>query len=213
MFIGISLQQIGIVYTTAGNAGFITGLYIVIVPIISLFLREKPKIFVWIGIIIASIGLYLLSINKGFRMQRGDFLVFLSIFFWAMHIHVISFFSSRTKSIYLAFLQFLFCSFAGICCGLFFEQISWEIIKKALIPTCYAGIISVGIGFTLQVVAQKKAEPNHAALIMSLEAVFAATGGIIILGEVMPIKKVFACMLILTGIIISQLNFNKKILT
>ncbi len=210
MFAGIALQQVVVVYTTAANAGFITGLCIVIVPIISLFLKQKPKMFVWVGIIIAAPGLYLLSITKGFSMQRGDFLIFLSIFFWAAHIHVISYFSARTMPVFLAFLQFLFCAFAGICFGLLFENISLKMIADAIIPIFYAGVIGVGVGFTLQVQAQKKADPNHAALILSMEAVFAAAGGIIFLNEIMPVKKIFACLLILTGIIISQLDFNKK---
>ncbi|MBW1616181.1 MAG: DMT family transporter [Deltaproteobacteria bacterium] len=210
MFSGMALQQAGLVYTTASNGGFITGLYIVIVPIISLFLKQKPKIFVWIGILIAAPGLYLLSINKGFTMQRGDFLIFLSIFFWAAHIHVISYFSARTMPIFLAFLQFLFCAFAGTVCGLLFENISLKIISDAIIPIFYAGVIGVGVGFTLQVQAQKKADPNHAALILSMEAVFAAAGGIILLNETMPAKKIFGCIFILAGIIVSQLDFNKK---
>ncbi len=141
MFAGMALQQMGLVYTTATNAGFITGLYIVIVPLISLFLKQKPKIFVWIGIIIASPGLYFISINKGFVMQKGDFLIFLSIFFWAAHIHVIGFFSARTKPVFLAFLQFLFCAFAGICCGLLFENISLKIIYQTLLfPSVMQGL-------------------------------------------------------------------------
>jgi len=209
LFIGVSLQQIGIVYTTAGKAGFITGLYVIIVPIFGLLAGHKPDIGTWIGAILAAVGLYLLSVTGKFSMSRGDLLVLVSAFFWAIHVHIIGWFSTRTDTIMLAFLQFVTCSILSLTIAVFTEVIAIQGLSKAAIPILYGGFVSVGIAYTLQVVAQRYTYPSHAAIVLSLETVFAALGGWIILGEVLALRGLIGCVLIFVGIILSQLDVKR----
>ena len=206
LFVAASLQQIGLVYTTAGKAGFITGLYVIIVPILGLLTRHKPDISTWIGAILAAVGLYLLSITGKFFISRGDLLVLISAFFWAVHVHIIGWFSTRTNTIVLAFLQFVTCSILSLTTAVFTEVIAIQRLLKAALPILYGGLVSVGIAYTLQVVAQRYTHPSHAAIVLSLETVFAAVGGWIILGEVLALRGFIGCVLIFVGIILSQLN-------
>jgi drug/metabolite transporter (DMT)-like permease len=210
LFIAVSLQQIGIVYTTAGKAGFITGLYVIIVPILGLLARHKPGISTWIGAILAAVGLYLLSITGKFSISRGDLLVLISAFFWAIHVHIIGWFSVRTNTIVLAFLQFVICSVLSLITAAFTEAIAIQGLFRAAIPILYGGFVSVGIAYTLQVVAQRYTHPSHAAIVLSLETVFAALGGWIILGEVLTLRGFIGCVLIFAGIILSQLSVKSR---
>ena len=183
LFIGASLQQIGIVYTTAGKASFITGLYLIIVPIIGIFLKHKSKKLTWISACIAVVGLYLLSVNEKFILEKGDALVFISSIFWALHVIVIDILIKKVDPIKIAFLQFAACSLLSFGVSFTFEILTFQKIYDALIPILYGGLISVGIAYTLQVVAQQYAPPSHAAIILSLESVFGLLGGWMILGE------------------------------
>jgi drug/metabolite transporter (DMT)-like permease len=209
LFFGASLQQIGIIYTTAGSAGFITGLYIVLVPIIGIFFRHKSSNNIWIGAGVALIGLYLLSVKNDLTIDTGDLLILASTLFWALHVLIIAKYSPRTDSIQLAFFQFLLCGILSLIVALFTESIELNRILDAIIPILYAGIASTGIAYTLQVVAQRDAHPSNAAIIMSLEAVFAAIGGWIILSEEILLRGIIGCGLMLTGMIFSQINFTK----
>ena len=208
LFIGSSLQQVGIVYTTAGKAGFITGLYVIIVPIMGLFWRQRPDITMWGGAILATVGLYLLSITQGFTISTGDLLVLVGAFFFAIHVHIIGWFSGRIDPIKLAFLQFLVCSALSLIVAIFAEAIAIQSIYKAIIPILYGGFVSVGIAYTLQVVAQQHAHPTHAAIILSLETVFAAIGGWLILGERLSPRGLTGCALMLAGMFLSQINIK-----
>lgn len=213
LFIAASLQQVGIVYTTAAKAGFITTLYIVLVPILGLFLKQKTSINVWVGAIVATLGLYFLSINENFTIAYGDLLQLIGAFFWAMHIIAIGFFTKRVNSLKLSSLQFGTCSLLSLICALIFEDIQLEGIISAAAPILYGGLMSVGIAYTLQVVAQKHAKSSHAAIAMSMESVFAAIGGILILGEKLPARGILGCLLMLAGMMLSQAdNFNLKAL-
>jgi len=209
LFLGASLQQVGIIYTTAGSAGFITGLYIVLVPIIGIFFRHKSSASIWVGAGIALIGLYFLSVKDDLSIGTGDLLVLVSTFFWALHVLIIAKYSPRTDSVQLAFFQFLLCGLLSLIVALFTESIELYSIIDAMIPILYAGIASTGIAYTLQVVAQRDAHPSNAAIIMSLEAVFAAIGGWIILSEEILLRGIFGCGLMLAGMIFSQFNFTK----
>ena len=206
LFVGSSLQQVGIVYTTAGKAGFITGLYVIIVPILGLFWRQRPNIVTWGGAILATVGLYFLSITEDFTISTGDLLVLISAFFWAIHVHIIGRFSVKTDPIKLASLQFLVCSVLSLIVAVFTVVITIQGLFNAVVPILYGGLVSVGIAYTLQVVAQQHARPTHAAIILSLETVFAALGGWIILSESLSSRGLAGCALMLAGMLLSQIN-------
>ncbi len=206
LFAGASLQQAGLVYTTAGNAGFITGLYVVMVPIMGLFWKQRPEIGTWIGAILAVIGLYFLSINAEFSISFGDFLVLLSAFFWAGHVLLIGWLSPRMNSLKLASAQFAVCSGLSVLVAFGMETISVAGILRATIPILYGGLFSVGIAYTLQVVAQRHAHPAHSAILLSLEGVFAALGGWLLLNEILTLRSLLGCSLILTGMLLSELS-------
>jgi drug/metabolite transporter (DMT)-like permease len=205
LFAGASLQQIGLVYTTAGKAGFITGLYVIIVPILGLIWRQQPSIGTWIGAVLAAIGLYLLSINEEFTIEPGDLLVLVGAFFWAAHVLIIGWLSPRINPIKLAFSQYVACSILSLAAAFIMEAISLGSILKAAIPILYGGVLSVGIAYTLQVVAQRDAHPAHAAILLSLESVFAAVGGWLILREMIAPRGLTGCGLMLLGMLLSQL--------
>lgn len=210
LFAGASLQQIGIVYTTAGNAGFITGLYVVLVPILGIFIGQRTKTNLWIGAILAVIGLYFLSVKAGFQISYGDLIVLLGAFFWAIHVHLISYFSPAMNALKLAQYQFFVCSALSFITAFIFESISFSNIYKAILPILYGGILSVGIAYTLQVIAQKKAHPAHASIILSTEAVFAVIGGWLILHENLTARSTFGCCIMMAGIIFAQINFSNN---
>lgn len=205
LFAGASLQQMGLVFTTAGNAGFITGLYVVIVPLLGLFLRQLPNAGTWIGAALATAGLYLLSITNQLTIAFGDVLVLIGAFFWAGHVLIIGWLSPRLDALKLALTQFAACSLLSLLTAAMFESTSLDRIAQAALPILYGGVLSVGIAYTLQVVAQQRAYPAHAAILLSLEAVFAALGGWIVLGERLSARGLCGCGLMLAGMLISQL--------
>ncbi|MFH1981007.1 MAG: DMT family transporter [Pseudomonadota bacterium] len=206
LFLGASFQQVGLVHTTAGNAGFITGLYVVIVPILGLIWRQRPDAGTWAGAILAAVGLYFLSVTASFTIAYGDVLELIGAFFWAGHVHIIGWLSRRIHPLRIAFIQFATCSVLSLATAVFLETITWAGIQAALIPILYGGLMSVGIAYTLQVVAQKDAHPAHAAIILSLEAVFAAIGGWLLLGEVLSARGITGCGLMLVGMLLSQMG-------
>lgn len=210
LYIAATLQQVGLIYTTAGKASFITGLYMVFVPIIGIFLKHKVGKNSWVGVVIAVVGLYLLSVNENFRISYGDLLEVIGAIFWAIHILTIDYFSSKIDALKLSCIQFATCSFLSLVTALIFEQITMSGISQALVPILYGGFLSVGIAYTLQVVAQKNAKPSHAAMILSMESVFGAVGGAILLGESMSSRGYMGCILILGGILVSQIRFSPK---
>ena len=209
LFLGATFQQSGLVYTDAGKAGFITGFYVILVPILGLFIKQKTSSLTWLGAVVAVIGLYFLSISATLEINLGDILVLIGSFFWAIQILVIGFYSKKVDSLQLALLQFIVCSLFSLVAAILTETIIIENLLLAYIPILYAGIFSVGIAFTIQVIAQKKAHPANAAIIMSLEAVFAVLGGWLILNESIPPRGLLGCMLMLIGMILSQLYLFK----
>lgn len=205
LFAGASLQQVGLVYTTAGNAGFITGLYVVIVPIMGLFLRQQTHAGTWMGALLAASGLYFLSITASLTIAWGDFLVLVGAFFWAAHVLIIGWLSPRMEALRLAMTQFAVCAALSLATAVACETITWEGIRQAAVPILYGGLGSVGVAYTLQVVAQKDAHPAHAAIFLSMEAVFAAVGGWWLLAEMLTPRALLGCGLMLSGMLISQL--------
>jgi drug/metabolite transporter (DMT)-like permease len=211
LFIGASLQQIGLVYTTAGKAAFITGLYIVIVPMLGIFLKQRIGMNTWLGVVLAVVGLYFLSVNEDFSIAKGDFLEIIGAFFWACHILVIDYFTKKVDALELSFVQFAACSILSMVTALIFEDIVISGLSQALVPILYGGLFSVGIAYTLQVVAQKHAKPSHAAIILSMETVFAAIGGALLLSENLGGRGYFGCALMFAGMLLTQVkNFGKS---
>lgn len=210
LFTAASLQQIGLVHTTAGNAGFITCLYVVLVPIFGIFLGRSTGRRTWIGAALALVGLYILSIGSGFKLAPGDLLEFIGAFFWAAHILVIAKAVSHVDAVELSIGQFATCSVLSLVAALVFEPNAFAGTRAALIPILYGGLMSTGVAYTLQVVAQRKAHPAHASIILSMEALFAAVGGVLFLHEPITARLLGGGALMLAGMIYSQLEPPKE---
>jgi len=206
LFAGSSLQQVGIVYTTAGKAGFITGLYVILVPILGLALGQQSGRNTWLGALAATAGLYLLSVEPPFSIAYGDALVLIGALFWAGHVLIIGRFAQQIDWAALAFLQFLTCSLLSFGVALAVEPVAWQPLVDAAWPVFYGGVLSVGVAYTLQVVAQRQAPASHAAIILSLETVFAALGGWWLLSEAMSLRGLAGCGLMFGGMLVSQLG-------
>lgn len=205
LFIAATLQQVGLQYTTAGKAGFITGLYVVLVPMIGLLLRQGTNAGTWLGAVTAAVGLYLLSVTEELRIEPGDLLEMVGAVFWAIHVLLLSYLSPRTVPVRLAMIQFFVCGVLSLATGVVLESITLEAIVGAAVPIFYGGVCSVGAGYTLQVVVQRKAHPSHAAILLSLESPFAALGGWLLLNEVLSGRALTGCCLMLAGMLLSQL--------
>lgn len=217
IFIASSLQQFGLLFTTAGKASFITTLYILIVPILALLImKNKISLATWIAIILGAIGLYLLAIPSGasFSINKGDFVVFIGAFFWAAHILVIDYFTKKVNPVKLSFMQFAVMTILSAIVAMLFERetatlsnimLSWKSIA-------YAGFISSGIAYTLQMVGQKYTNPVLASLILSLESVFGALSGYLFLNEILSTKEFLGCVIVFVAIIIAQVpsDFFKR---
>lgn len=210
LFIAASLQQVGLIYTTAGKAGFITSLYIVLVPILGIFLKQKTHYTTWIGAVTAVVGLYLLSINESLTIEFGDFLEIVGAFFWAIHIQLIGRFVKNVDALKLSSIQFAACSVLSLIVAFIFEDVNLSGLSSALVPILYGGIMSAGVAYTLQAVGQKHAKPSHAAIALSMEAVFAAIGGALLLHERLPAKGYAGCALMLLGMLVTQAENLKK---
>ena len=211
LFGGATLQQVGIQYTTVGKAGFITGLYVVIVPILGLFLRQKIGMWTVIGCTLAVLGLYFLSIKEDFSMGWGETMVLIGAFFWAVHVQVIGTANKRNLNpIKLALVQYLVCAALNLLLSLVFETFHLDQVILASGAILYAGIVSVGIAFTLQVIAQKKVEPSRAAIILNLEAVFAVLAGWLFFTELLTVKEWLGCGLMFLGMILSQMKGQQQ---
>jgi drug/metabolite transporter (DMT)-like permease len=210
LFIAASLQQIGLLYTTAGKAAFITCLYIVMVPLLGIFLKQYVSMSTWVGSVIAVGGLYLLCVKDSIFISYGEVLELVGALFWTIHILVIDRFSRKVDVLKLASIQFITCSALSLITALFMETIRLETLSQAIIPILYGGICSVGIAYTLQIVGQKHAEPSHAAIILSMETVFAALGGWLILNEKLSFQESLGCVIMFIGMLLSQLQNLKK---
>ncbi len=206
LFCATILQQFGIAMShNSGKAGFITCLYILIVPIFGLFARRFPSVNVWFGVALGLVGMYLLTVKENSAVETGDILVMLSAVFFAVHILTIDKFASDIYAVRFSVIQFSVVAVLSTVCLFAFEDISVENIKSAWLPLIYGGFGSVGIAYTLQTVGQKYAEPISATLVLSLESVFAAIGGALIMGERLEVKGYIGCALIFVGIISAQL--------
>jgi len=205
LFSGASLQQIGLIYTTAGKAGFITGLYIVIVPLLlTLIWRQRVGWMCWLGAALATVGLYLLSAQVGLRPAPGDGWVLAGAFVWALHVIAVGRLAREADPLQLAFIQYITCALLSALAALLFERNTWTGVLAAWPGVLYTGIFSIGVGYTVQVMAQRYTPPTHTAIILSMESVFAALTGWLILGEVMTPRMITGALLMLTGILAAQ---------
>lgn len=210
LFVASSLQQFGVAYTTAGKAGFITTLYVVFVPLISLIMGKKIRPIMWLCVILGCTGLYLLCMtDASFSLSRGDTLVLLCALGFSFHILVVDHFAPICDGVLMSCVQFLFAGGLGIICMFIFEEPVLKDILSCWLPILYAGVLSCGIGYTFQILAQKHAEPTVASLIMSLESVFAAISGAILLHETMIPRELIGCIVIFSAVIISNLPEKK----
>lgn len=209
MFTASTLQQAGMVYTTSGKAGFITALYIVIVPILGLFLGKRVRLVIVFCVALAMAGLYLLTIKEGLTINKGDLLILACAFFFSIHILVIDHFSPRTNPVALSAIQLLITGIISVPCMAIFETINWNSLYECAFPIFYAGVMSCGVAYTMQIVAQKYTEPAVASLLLSLESVFAALAGAVVLGEVLSGRELTGCIIMFAAIILAQLPERK----
>lgn len=205
-----SLQQFGIVYTTVGKAGFITALYIVIVPILGIFMKKKAGPIVWLSSMIALAGFYLLSVSGQSSINKGDILLLIGAVLFSFHIMVIDHFSPKGDAVVISAVQLLV---SGVICavGMFlFENPQLDRILDASVPILYAGVMSCGIAYTLQIVGQKNVEPTVASLILSLESVFSVLAGWLILGEKLSTRETIGCILVFGAVLLAQMPQKKE---
>ncbi len=200
-----SLQQIGLQYTTVGKAGFLTAMYIVVVPIFGLFLKKKCSCFVGISILLAIIGLYLLSIKDGLHIGKGDTYVILCAVVFSLQILAVDHFAPKCDCIKLASIQFLVCGVISSVIALIIETPSVEGILAAWLPIAYAGVLSSGVAYTLQIVGQKEMNPTVASLIFSLESVVSVLAGWAILNQTLSTRELCGCVIMFIAIILAQL--------
>lgn len=208
LFGGSSLQQAGLVYTEAGKAGFITGLYVVIVPLMGLLLGHKTHLNAWLGAVIAVTGLFLLTITEQLTLSLGDGLVLGGTIFWAIHILYINHLTRIHNALHLALAQSVFAALYSLVLAIPLESFALTGVEDAVIPLLYTGILSTGVAFLLQMVGQRHARPAPAAIILSMEASFAMLGGWLLLGETLSLRGAVGCLLMLAGMILSQLELK-----
>lgn len=205
LFVASAFQQIGVSGTTVGKAGFITALYIIIVPILGMFLRRKVAYTVWVSVVIAMAGMYLLCMSDGsLSVSKGDFYVFIGSICFSFHILIIDYFSPKADGVFMSCIQFFTAGVMALCPSVVFEHPTLTSLLAAWVPILYAGIMSCGVAYTLQVVAQKDTDPVIASLILSLESVFALVAGWILLGQKLSARELFGCVLVFMAIILAQ---------
>lgn len=205
------LQQYGIMYTTVGKAGFITTLYIIMVPIFGIFLKKRVPGKVWIGAGIAAFGMYLLCMSERLALSKGDGLIFICAIIFSVHILVIDYFSPKADGVEISCIQFLTAGVIASIGALLFENPQLGQFIAGIIPLAYAGILSSGVAYTLQVVGQKNVEPTVASLILSLESVVSMLAGWVILHQALTGRELFGCVLVFAAVILVQLPDKKKV--
>ncbi|WP_201643347.1 DMT family transporter [Paraburkholderia metrosideri] len=206
--VAISLQQIGLQYTKIANAGFISSLYVVIVPLLGVLFRHRTGIGTWLGATLAAVGMYFLSVDEHFSMLYGDWYQLAGALVISVQMMLVGRFARRHDTLMLALVQFVVCGLACLLVGMVIEPISFAVIKRAAPTIIYGGALSVGVAYTIQVVAQRYAAPSHAAVIFSMEGVFAALAGWAVLRETLSERALIGCALMLAGLIVCQVMPN-----
>ena len=211
--IASNFQQFGISFTTVGKAGFITAMYILIVPILGLFMKKKVGVKVWLGVVLATIGLYMLCMtSEKLSLSKGDLLVLVCAGFFSLHILIIDYFSPKVDGVRLSCNQFLVCGVISMVTAFIFETPNVTAILSGWLPILYAGVLSCGVAYTLQIVGQKNMDPTVASLILSLESVFSVLAGWVILNQKLSIRELSGCGLMFLAIILAQLPEKRKTL-
>lgn len=210
LFAAANLQQVGLVYTTAANAGFVTSLYVVLVPIVGIFLGKRTGPRTWVGAGLAVAGLYTLSVGGGFSVNPGDLFVLGSALVYTAHILLINHYAERIPSLEISLAQIAVCAVLSLAAALLWEPAPFAGLVPAAIPILYGGLLSIAVAYTLQIVAQKTAHPARASIIMSMEALFAGIGGVLILGEELTPRLAAGGALMLAGVVVSQWESPKK---
>lgn len=206
LFVASILQQIGIMYTTVGKSGFITAMYIVIVPIISIFLKKKAGIKIWIGVVLAVVGLYLLCMTSGnLLLQKGDVLTFLCAITFSFHILTVDYFAPQLDGVKLSCVQFATCGGLSAIGMVLFEVPTIEAVLSAWLPILYAGALSSGVAYTLQIIGQKGMNPTVASLLMSMESVISVIAGWVILKQALSGRELAGCIFMFGAIVLVQL--------
>lgn len=205
LFAASSFQQVGIQYTTVGKAGFITAMYIIIVPVLGIFVHKKVGLKVWLGVAFAVCGLYLLCMTEGFQLEKGDAMVLVCAVIFSLHILVIDYFSPKVDGVRMACIQFWVCGILSMIICFALETPDIHSILAAWKPICYGGFMSCGVAYTLQIVGQKGMNPTVASLILSLESVVSAVAGFLILHQTMSRREMLGCCLMLAAIVLAQL--------
>ena len=204
LFLASVSQQVGLVYTTPAKSGFITALYVVLVPIVGLFFKKKVRWNMWVAVALAAAGLYFLCIQGSFVLQIGDLLTLICAFMYTFHVLTVDHFSSKTDPVIVSCLQFFFCSLFSFVLMFFVEQPSFSQIYSAAFPLLYTGVLSCGVAFTFQVCAQKHTSPTVASLLMCLESVFAVLAGMVVLSQIPSVSEALGCVLMFIAIVLGQ---------
>ena len=209
--IASNFQQFGISFTTVGKAGFITAMYILIVPILGLFMKKKVGMKVWLGVILATVGLYMLCMtSESFSLSKGDLLVLVCAGFFSLHILIIDYFSPKVDGVRLSCIQFFVCGLISTVIAFIFENPNVGAILSGWLPILYAGVMSCGVAYTLQIIGQKNMAPTVASLILSLESVFSVLAGWVLLNQKLSMRELFGCVLMFLAIILAQLPERTK---
>lgn len=209
--IASNFQQAGLVAgTDAGKAGFITALYVVLVPVFGLFFKRKVSLPVWIAVVCSVVALYLLCIKGDFSLAAGDLLILVCAVCFAVHILVIDHFTAYCDGVKLSCLQFLFAGIISAVCMFLFEDVDFAAIWSCILPLLYVGIFSCGVGYTLQILAQKDSNPTVVTILLSLESVFAVIAGAIILHQQMTAREYIGCVVMFVAVILAQIQFPEK---
>ena len=210
MFIGVTLQQVALLYTTAGKTAFITTVYIVLVPLAAVLLGQRVRAVQWGGAVLAFAGVYFLSAHGEITINTGDLLVLICSFFWMAQILLIDRYARAVDAIELCFMQMIVCTIGSAVLAAIYESFAWIDIWGAAVPILYAGLFSCGVAYTCQILGQAYVEPTQAAILMSTEAIFAAAAGWLILGETMSGVQLLGCALLLGGALMAQVRGTGK---
>ena len=206
LFVGSTLQQIGIVDTTAGKAGFITAMYVVLVPVMGVFVGHKQPWLVWLGVALSAVGMYFLCVHESLSLNRGDLMVLAGAVGFSFHILLIDRYSAHVDGVKLSCLQFFVAGVLGLVFMFLFETPQISQIFAAWLPLLYAGVFSCGVAYTLQILGQRDTDPTIASMILCLEAVFSVVFSWFLLGERLSAREIFGCVLIFAAILLAQLK-------
>ncbi len=210
MFVGVTLQQVALLYTTAGKTAFISTVYIVLVPLTAVLLGQRVRAVQWGGAVLAFAGVYFLSAHGETTINTGDLLVLVCSFFWMAQILLIDRYARAVDAIELCFMQMIVCTIGSAVLAAIYESFAWSDIWSAAVPILYAGLFSCGVAYTCQILGQAYVEPTQAAILMSTEAIFAAVAGWIVLGETMSGVQLLGCALLLGGALMAQVRGTGK---